>query len=123
MYPSGGTTEIISSILGAYPNLKVFRGSSHSFSLADLCPATSGQTSSFKGVQSPASIPPLGHTDAGKFGGGHHKGRNEIGNKSNVEDLISRMEWEHLGLNKTMPTIEAWGTDHHREVEEQRWQV
>ena len=49
--------------------------------------------------------------DTDKFASGHHKGRNEIG-KNIVEDLLSRMELEHLILNKTMSPIESWGTDH-----------
>ena len=32
--------------------------------------------------------------------------------KSILEDLLTRLEWKHLGWNKTMSPIEVRGTDH-----------
>jgi hypothetical protein len=48
--------------------------------------------------------------DADKFGSDHHKCRNENVGKNIVEDLLSRLELERLGLetglNKNMSPIE-----------------
>ena len=53
--------------------------------------------------------------DGDKFGGGHHlsdhKDRNEIVDKSIVEDLLQMLELEHLCLNKTLSPIDVPGTD------------
>ena len=40
---------------------------------------------------------------AGWFGFDHHKGRNEIVGKDIAEDSLSRLDWEHVGLDKSMP--------------------